>query len=545
MKGFGVNNETMISIGTTFNSCTDKDWNEQDIWLMNRLYFSMKTDGGVNFIAAIEPKNNTLTMLPMGNKNLISLHDESPLLLSDEFKDKLKEYSEPNTTWIPTKPEEMKDLRSKFPLVYLKQATDIGLYGENWKIVSKNEDDGSEKIQSQFTPKGTRLVYCGSPIDYLEAFANNISCYRTSKNSFNMNCAKIYSTDPNEVALKHLNLDEWCEKGDWSLWKKFFENRNIKGDKLDLIMGLIWAIYDESYKSRQMIYLYDPHGYCGKSVMLDALSVPFRKIDAYGVYTESNTNNFTNERLWDKRFLAMPDNKNPKIVKYGRFHQFTGDDPIDVDIKNKRGFTVKPQAKIFGVGNILPEVDLDARHEVSRIAIFCITLSDEANNEIFHKDGTKGDPTFGDKLKAQLKAFLYECREVAQKINKLKGDFNTDCLMEDLAKCEQPELTFFNKFISENIVFNGIVSRASLAERFESYKQVNIKGWSALGKPDFSNLEEHLRKMNNVEYKRHGSGMCFKGISLKDSTNNAEPQPIESSFKNRFSKKEINEDVEL
>ena len=96
MKGFGVNNETMISIGTTFNSCTDKDWNEQDIWLMNRLYFSMKTDGGVNFIAAIEPKTNTLTMLPMGSKNLISLHDESPLLLSDEFKDKLKEYLDSN-----------------------------------------------------------------------------------------------------------------------------------------------------------------------------------------------------------------------------------------------------------------------------------------------------------------------------------------------------------------------------------------------------------------------------------------------------------------
>lgn len=314
--------------------------------------------------------------------------------------------------------------------------------------------------------------------------------------------------------------------GDWSKWKEFFNNRGIEGDKLDLLMGLIWAIYDESYKTRQMIYMYDPHGYSGKSVMLDALSEPFKDIDAYAVYTESNTNNFTNERLWDKRLLAIPDNKNPKIVKYGRFHQLTGDDSIDVDIKNRRGFTVKPQAKIFGVGNILPEVDLDARHETSRVAIFCITLNDLAKKQIFHSDGTQGDANFGDKLKSQLKAFLYECREIAKKINPNKCDFNVGLLEDEIKKCAEPKLDYFNRYLNDCTTFDEAseTTRAQLAANYEAYKKINVNEWNGLGRPEFDELKEHLLKLPQLKYRHTMSGMAFKGLKLTSTPNTTQTQ---------------------
>ena len=436
-------------------------------------------------------------------------------MLSEEFRNKLYEFAEPDDSWFPSKPEDMITLRQKFPLCYLKESESVVHYGEIYETLRKVEDE-EDKTYFRIENPALRLWTRGDLIKPLDAFANNISCYRTSKNSFNMSKLKIYSTNKNEVALKHLDLNKWCEKGDWSLWKEFFNNRNVVGDKLDLLMGLIWAIFDESYKTRQMIYLYDPHGYSGKSVMLDALSEPFREIDAYAVYTESNSNNFTNERLWDKRFLAIPDNKNPKIVKYGRFHQFTGDDAIDVDIKNRRGFTVKPEAKIFGVGNTLPEVDLDARHETSSVAIFYLKLNEAASKQINHSDGTTGDASFGLRLKQQLKAFLYECREVAKRINPNKCDFNVSILSEDLKKCAEPELEYFDDFVSNNIVFKAgsKTMLTDLANLYEAYKKVNVNLWTAFGKPELAAFKEHLQKLQNLEYKHTKKGNAFIGMEL-------------------------------
>lgn len=531
--GFGTGPVTIakrLDLGECFNSSTDRNYNEMDKWLLDRLYFSMRSDGGVNFVAALDPTTNTLTMLPMSIGKVTSIHPEAIELLSDDFRNKLFEFAEPDDNWFPTKPEDMAVLRNKFPICFLKGADFVGHYGEVYERKTQVEDE-EPQFGYRLENAVLRLYSHGDLIKPADSFANNITCYRTPNNSFNMAKLKIYSTNKNEVALKHLNLDKWCEKGDWSLWKEFFNNRNVEGEKLDLLMGLIWAIFDESYKTRQMIYLYDPHGYSGKSVMLDALSEPFREIDAYAVYTESSSNNFTNERLWDKRFLAIPDNKNPKIVKYGRFHQLTGDDAIDVDIKNRRGFTVKPEAKLFGVGNILPEVDLDAKHETSRIAIFCLKLNQEAYKQINHEDGTTGDATFGFRLKQQLKAFLYECREVAKRINPNKCDFNVGILEEDVKKCAEPKLEYFNDFIMNNIVFDD-KSRTTLAEltnTYESYKKVNMNLWTGLGKPELSDFKEHLQKLKNIEFKHLAKGMTFIGMKLVNAPQQTQPQQTGTS----------------
>lgn len=508
-----------LTLGETFNSSVDRNYNEMDRWLLERLYFSMRSDGGINFIAAIEPTTNTLSILPMSQGKATSLQPGAIDLLSEEFRNKLFSFAKPNDDWFPTKPEEMTTLRNKFPICFLKEADSVVLYGEKYETTTKVEGEESN-TKFELRNPNIRLYNNGDLIDTFEAFANNITCYRTNNNSFNMSKLKIYSTNKNEIALKHLDLDKWCEKGDWSLWKEFFNNRGIEGAKLDLLMGLIWAIFDETYKTRQMIYLYDPHGYSGKSVMLDVLGKPFREIDAFGVYSETNTNTFSSENIWDKRFLAIPDNKNPKIVKYGRFHNLTGDDAIEVDTKFRSRFTVKPNAKIFGVGNILPEVDLDAKHETSRIAVFNIKLNEEAHKQIYHKDGTTGDATFGARLEKQLKAFLYECREVAQRINPNKCDFNVGILKEELSMCAEPELVYFNEFMDNNLDFdvNGRVPLQELANRYEAYKKVNVNSWNSMGKPEFKAFKEHMNKVKNLEYKHTKVGMVYCGIKLVNAT---------------------------
>lgn len=520
-KFLGNAYEPSVNLGVEFKSMTD-DFSELDKWFTEHLYFSMRSDGGLNFIAAIDDSTKRIIMLPLGTGAITQLADDAPNLLPASYINKIQasaKSGKDNTFKINSR-DDFDKLKEMFPKFMLKKAEHAGLYGEQ-VLTSVKVDGKLESSTINFNKPEWRLgIGKNSLVDPITAFAENVFCYRTKANTSSMESMKIYSTNKDEFAMKHLDLDSICKEGDWSTWKEFFTVRKITGDKLKLLMGMIWAIYDESYKSRQMIYWYDPNGYSGKSVILQALAAPLLEIDAYGVYNESNTNNFTNERLWDKRLLVVPDNKNPKIVKYGRFHQLTGGDAIDVDSKYRKGFTVKPDAKLFAIGNILPEVDLDARHETSRIAVFTTQVDLEYfKKNIQHEDGTMGDPTFGDRMKKELYAFLFECRKAAQEINPHKGDFNTKILDDEVKKCAEPKLIYFENFISENVEFdvNSDVKFTDLGVRYESFKNVNKDLWNALGRPEYSDFKEHLTKIlepNIVERVRKREGYVFTGIRL-------------------------------
>ena len=553
----GMKYEAKAALGDEFNRCKEEDFNQDDRWFEHHLLFSNRSDGGLNFVAAIDDKTKRIIMLPLSNAGVTKLNPEAPNLLPDNYIEKIISSCKPDSE-LPQMNgcKSMGILKEIFPKFALSEATNCGNYGESWEVYDKDGNpnwvlrDGKARL-------GKRDI----PIEPLEAFANNIyKCYRTKSNTFSMENIKVYSTNKDELAIKHLDLDSICKKGDWSTWKEYLEARSITGEKMKLLMGLIWAIYDDNFTSRQAIYWYDPNGYSGKSVALKALSKPLLEIDGYGVYNESNTNNFTNERLWDKRLLVVPDNKNPKFVKYGRFHQLTGGDAVDVDSKHKKGFTVHPNAKIFGIGNILPEIDTDARHEYSRIAVFTTQLSLEYyNKHIKHSDGTMGDPDFGKKLEDELYAFLYECRKVAYEINPKRGDFNVDILDEEIKKCSEPKLLFFADFIADKLEFGEsyTTSIKDLYIRYENYKKANPDSWNSMGRPEAEDLKEHLSKVlepNRVSYGRviHGGKYGFRGFRLKDNTpqtqtsNNTvdEAELKAAEFMNRMKNRNTNKETE-
>ena len=551
-KFLGYSYEPVVSIGVEFKD-SDNEFNEIDKWFVEHLYYSVRSDGGLNFIAAIDDDTKRIIMLPLGTGSVTQLTEDAPYLLPTSYIKKIESCSksDKDTSFQIKTSKDFGAIKDMFPKFMLKKAEHAGLYGE--QILTTVKLDGKlESSTTSFNNAKWRLGIGKSDlIDPVAAFSQNVICYKTKANTSSMEKMKIYSTNKNEFAMKHLDLDSLCEQGSWETWKEFFHARKISGDKLRLLMGMIWAIYDESYKTRQMIYWYDPNGYSGKSVMLQALAEPLLDIDAYGVYTESNSNGFTNERLWDKRLLVVPDNKNPKIVKYGRFHQLTGGDAIDVDSKYRKGFTVKPDAKVFAVGNILPEVDLDARHETSRIAIFTTQVDQEYfKKHIEHEDGTLGDPTFGDKLKSELHAFLFECRKAAQEINPNKGDFNTKLLDDEIKKCAEAKLIYFETFINDNLEFgvNEQVKITDLGVRYESFKNVNKDMWSSMDRPEYGDFKEHLTKIltpNIVEKKHKRDGWYFTGVCLKGTVaTQANTNKIDDATQNAMNKLERFKKVE-
>lgn len=155
--GMKVDVDSIKSVGNEFKSTTDKDWNEMDKWFINHLYFSMKTDGGLNFVAAKEPTQHKLIILPMKTTGVTSLNQESPNLLPDEFKKKIEEFCNIDDWFSITTLEKFKELRDKFPLVFLRYAEAVGEYGEMYRTHIEKEN-GQEEEHITFRNLKTRLL---------------------------------------------------------------------------------------------------------------------------------------------------------------------------------------------------------------------------------------------------------------------------------------------------------------------------------------------------------------------------------------------------
>lgn len=555
--GYGQNDDFKeINLGGLFSSPLFTIKNDADKWLEEHLVFTRDSDGQINFIGAIDDKTKQIYMLPQKISETTSVSSEVLKILPKDWMKKIEDFANPSILngWRPTSKEELLKLGDYFPRAYLAGSDKgLALFGHNYK---------SKEIQNN---KVVEITYCedceyrftkkGLLTDPYEMLAENISLYMTKKNTKSIQEIPTYSTDMNKLAMKHLDLSKWCEKGDWSLWREFFENREISGDKLDLIMGLIWAIFDESFKTRQVIYLYDAHGKSGKSVLLNALKTPFKEMDLVGVYQEKNSDGFTNESIWNKRLLLMPDLKDSKMVKYGRFHNLTGDDDLFVNRKNKKAITVHPMCKIFAIGNILPEIDLQAEHETSRFAIFTLKKTDKVKKLIEHEDGTSGDPDFEQRLIGQLKAFLFACKEIAYKINPMKCNFDTSCLKEDMMKCADASSIFFEDFMEDELIFGDEYEMLvnDLKQRYQSYIEVNKKSWVASDSPDYKHLEEHLTKIYPEIIKRKSQKRnenrgkwVFPGVMLKsedhDKVEDSLAVKLTSELNNDY---ELNQEVEL
>ena len=74
--------------------------------------------------------------------------------------------------------------------------------------------------------------------------------------------------------------------------------------------------------------------------------------------------------------------------------------------------------------------------------------------------------------------------------------------------------------MDNNVEFdvNGRVALQELANRYESYKKVNVNSWNSMGKPEFKAFKEHMNKVKNIEYKHTKVGMAYCGIKLVNAT---------------------------
>ena len=239
---------------------------------------------------------------------------------------------------------------------------------------------------------------------------------------------KLFSNDPDEPALFHIDLDQILDhETGHPTWDRYMQRYTPGEGKV--FKAFVWSIFDAKNTGRQMLYIYDPDGFSGKSVVANAIASALGTNLVTAVQKDSLSNQFAFSKVWKSRLVIVGDNKNPYLVKSEKMHMILGSDYAEVEPKGKSSFSVKLQAKVMANGNTKLKIDPDATHESTRVIIIEPKMTDDILKEIavLDEDGNIkrysngkpqliGDASFGERLEKEFRSFLVDCKAAYEEL---------------------------------------------------------------------------------------------------------------------------------
>lgn len=347
-----------------------------------------------------------------------------------------------------------------------------------------------------------------------------------------MNIPRNVSNSPDEDCLHYIDLDEIRSHFDepCPAWDKYLTR--YTEDEAAVFKAWIWGIFDASNHGRQMLYLHDT-GQSGKSAVIKAITSVLGERLVAAAQKNTFTNQFGVAKIWDKRLITIGDNKNLKIIMSQFIHSVLGGDTMEVEFKGKNSFSARICCKVLVASNELPEIDLMADNETSRIIILQPKLSEErmeaegllkkkANGDIVRLPSGRpqnlGDGRFEKALCDEFKAFLAHC----------EADYNALCptgenialpdSLWDIIRTAQstPEQAFediFSSLFEETGDTKDFLKRLSMQQAFDVYCNEHTCYKSL----QYSDFKTWMLKKTQIRQGSNTDGLRgFRGIILKD-----------------------------
>lgn len=344
---------------------------------------------------------------------------------------------------------------------------------------------------------------------------------------------KMFSNNPDEPALNFIDLAHLAVEGPCPTWDKYME-RFSQGEQ-EVFKAFIYSIYNVNNTGRQLLYVYDKHGYSGKSVMLAAISslLPPRIVQT--LQKDSLSNQFGLAKLYGKRLITIPDNKNTKLVVSEKMHMVTGGDSADIEFKGRDSFRLdKLECRIIACGNTELEIDPDVDHEVTRLITIKPKMTEKLLKECCETDANgelvigingkykmHGDANFAKNLIAEMPAFLFECKKYYDKLCPTDADIICpDDVLANMDDMIDPEVEVFGELLNNYFELgeNCVATSSQLMQQFQhAIDELDI---AKVQKLDFAHFRTHLKKRNLIRKttcRNKGGGITamVRGIAPK------------------------------
>lgn len=324
------------------------------------------------------------------------------------------------------------------------------------------DNEGVEKETTVLVPRAATVAQGDSTLDY-SPIKHLVDCapMLAADPRFQITMPKVLTNDPNEPALKYIDLDSIVEEGATPAWDELLSR--YTEDEGKVLLAYLYGLNVAKNRSRQLLYIYDPQGYSAKSVMQDAIINELGDDQVGVLQKDSLSNQFGIAKIWNKHVILIPDNKNPNLVRSEKMHMALGGDMAEVEYKGSNSFFAKLNMKVIACGNASLDIDTAATHERSRVIVLKprvpesvlkkIAVTDDKGELIkdpFGRVKLKGDPEFAQRLKDEYHRMLFKAKKCYEELCPTDGDYILpDSVIRNIEECNDDVFDTIDKFISE------------------------------------------------------------------------------------------------
>ncbi len=173
----------------------------------------------------------------------------------------------------------------------------------------------------------------------------------------------------------------------------------------EVFLAWVFSCFVAEHRSRQSLWLLGKHGQDGKSQVLGLLGELFG--DALATLTASQIkadSRFLMSQFVGKRLVTYSDCMHRNFPQTELFRNLTGGDSVSVEFKGAGTIHMRLQLKVAIASNFEPIMSA-ANYDKSRVIIIEVSES-----------RTKDDPTWAEKLRAELPALLGDAAEAYRRL---------------------------------------------------------------------------------------------------------------------------------
>lgn len=343
----------------------------------------------------------------------------------------------------------------------------------------------------------------------------------------------ILTNDPSVPALNFIDLDKIVEEGECPTWIEFSER--FTPDDWAVLEAFIWSIFVADNKGRQLLYIYDPNGFSGKSILISVLCRFLGENMCASLQKDSLINQFSLAKVWDKRFVSIDDNKNKNLIRSEKMHMMLGSGRADIELKGRNSFSARLNMKIMAAGNIPLEIDPQAVHERTRLIMIRANVTDDIlkrfclvdkTGKLVRRNGKPvpmGDPSFEERLFEEFPKFLRLCKESYARLCQTNANiiltedqvdalFNlapdTDTILDRIAEDyfnigeneSMPPLEFQKQFYLARASFRNCIDGVDNI-KLDDFKTYLSKRYSFVGMSRRQKSTSRSRMMNGISAK--------------------------------------------
>ncbi len=218
-----------------------------------------------------------------------------------------------------------------------------------------------------------------------------------------MSLPQAMSTSRTEPCLFFVDKKK-IVRGPHPTWDVF--EKKMTADEVKVFRAYVAGIFDPNNRGRQGLWLKGEGG-SGKSAVITAIHDSLEGAAA-AVSPAALSNQFWASKIYGKRLVVYADCNYPRFLTDGKFHSVLGGDPVDVEHKHRASETHKVHCKVIVGSNYLPEINLEADDERSRVIMLLVGKGPDTKH--LSADGKLlGDDGYEKGLRAEFWHYLHTC----------------------------------------------------------------------------------------------------------------------------------------